>query len=146
VYPAPAVTALIRDNLRTVRIHIKEQPTMWKRFDIRWTPTILILGPDGHEARRIEGFLPADEFMGQIRLGLAFVFANKKDWKSAQRWFEEAARESANTDAGPEALYWAGVAKYSDSHNAEALKETSRRFATQYQGSSWAKRASVWAA
>jgi len=144
VYPNPEVTSLIRDTFRAVRIHIKEQPGAWKRFAIRWTPTILILSPEGHEARRIEGYLPVDEFLGQLRLGLAFMAVNQKDFATAQRWFDEAASKSANTDAGPEALYWAGVSRYSASHKAEELRKTTQQFKDRYQNTSWAKRASIW--
>jgi thioredoxin-related protein len=146
VYPAPAVTALIKENFRTVRIHVKDNPTMWHRYHIRWTPTVLILAPDGSEVRRIEGFLPEDEFLGQLRLGLGYMAVNKKDWESAARWFTEAESKSANTDAGPEGMYWAGVARYSGSHDAAHLKDLRRKFDQHYQNTSWAKRSSVWAA
>ena len=144
MYPAPVVTALIDEQFVPVRIHIKEQGRMWHRFGVRWTPTVLVLSPDGHEVQRVEGFLPADELEGQLRLALGYLAANKKDWPTAERWFGEAA-ERSGTDAGPEGLYWRGVARYSASHDANELKETYRTFAQRYPDSSWAKRASVWA-
>jgi hypothetical protein len=126
------------------RIHVKEQPAMWKRFNVRWTPTVLILGPDGNEGRRIEGFLPADELLGQIGLGLGFLAVNRKDWPTAREEFERVAKEFPDTAAGPEALYWSGVAKYSASHDATALKDLGRAFKERYTNTAWAKRASIW--
>ena len=117
---------------------------MWKRFNIRWTPTVLILGPDGSEARRIEGYLPTDEMLAQIELGLAFVFVNQKNWSAAREEFERVVDQFPNTTAAPEALYWSGVAKYSGSHDAAALKETGRNFKERYTDTAWAKRASIW--
>jgi thioredoxin-like negative regulator of GroEL len=143
VYPTPEVTALIDEQFVPVRIHIKEQPRMWHRFRIRATPTLIALAPDGVEVRRIEGFLPADELEGQLRLALGYLAANSKDWATAERWFGEAA-ETRGTDAGPEGQYWRGVARYSASHDANELKETYRSFTQRYQNTSWAKRASVW--
>ena len=118
---------------------------MWKRFDIRWTPTVMVLGPDGTVGRRIEGFLPADELLGQIELGLGFLAVEKKDWPTARTEFERVVEQFPETDAGPEALYWSGVSKYSGSHDAAALKELNREFKERYTDTSWAKRTSVWA-
>lgn len=46
---------------------------------------------------------------------------------------------------GPEALYWAGVAKYKATGEAGALAETAEHFKTRFPESNWAKKASVWA-
>ena len=117
---------------------------MWKRFDVRWTPTVLVLAPDGKEVRRVEGFLPQDELLGQLELALAFLAVEKKDWATARQEFERVVERHPETDAGPEALYWTGVAKYSASHDAQELKELGRQFKERYTDTSWAKRASIW--
>lgn len=143
MYPAPAVTALIDQEFIPVRVHVKENPTAWKRFGIRWTPTVIVLSPDGQEVRRIEGFLPTDDFLGQLDLDLGYLAANRKDWSTAQRWFAEASKHE-NTDAGPEGLYWEGVSRYSASHDHTILPQITRAFTNKYQNTSWAKRASIW--
>jgi len=144
VYPAPEVSAFIRANFLTARVHIKENPTMWHRFGIRWTPTVIVLAPDGNELRRIEGFLPADELLGQLRLALGYEAVNEKRWKDAEGWFEQAARPGATTDAAPEALYWAGVSRYSASHDPAELRKLKQQFAQRFQNTAWAKRTVVW--
>ena len=144
MYPDPAVSNFISQQFVPVRIHIKEQPTMWKRFNVRWTPTVLVLAPDGKEVRRIEGFLPQDELLGQLELALAFLAVEKKDWPVAQREFERVVERFPETDAGPEALYWSGVAQYSSSHDASVLKALGKKFKERYTETSWAKRASIW--
>lgn len=143
MYPTPAVTALIDEQFVPVRIHIKEQPKMWHRFGVRWTPTVMVLSPDGKEVRRVEGFLPADELLGQLQLGLGYEAANRKDWPAAERWFGEASKLT-NTDAGPEGLYWQGVARYSASHDANVLRDLGKSVRERYPNTSWAKRASIW--
>ena len=144
MYPTPVVTALIDEQFVPVRIHIKEQPRMWHRFGIRWTPTVMVLSSEGTEVRRIEGFLPADELRGQLLLALGYGAANKKDWATAERWFAQAAEEE-NTDAAPEGLYWVGVSRYSATHDAKELAATYTNLTRRYQHTSWAKRAIVWA-
>ena len=117
---------------------------MWKRFSVRWTPTVLVQSPEGHDLRRVEGFLPADELLGQLELALGSWAVARKDWKEAERWFGQSLDEFPNTEAGPEALYWRGVARYSGSHDAQHLKELRREFEHRYQNTSWAKRTVVW--
>jgi len=48
------------------------------------------------------------------------------------------------SDAAPEALYWARVSHYKGKGDASALGATAREFTRRYQDSSWAKKASVW--
>lgn len=127
-----------------VKIHIKEQPGMWKRFKVRWTPTILVMPEDGEEARRIEGFLPADELLPELQMGLGFVHVNRKEWNEAERAFHEVVDHWPDSAAAPEAMYWAGVSRYSASHEGEVLKALGREFRKRYSDTVWAKRASVW--
>lgn len=117
---------------------------MWKRFDVRWTPTVLVMGPDEREGRRVEGYLPADELLGQLGLGLGFLAVERKDWPTARTEFEHVVEQLPDTSAAPEAMYWAGVAKYNGSHDATALKELGREFKERYTDTAWAKRASIW--
>ncbi len=144
MYPDPRVAEFIESTFVPVRFHIKSRPDTWKRFGIRWTPTILVLAPDGAEQYRIEGFLPADEFLAQLHLALGYWAVNRKAWDDAQEEFATVERDFADTDAAPEGLYWAGVSRYSASHDAAELRSTAGRFRTRYTGTSWAKRASVW--
>lgn len=95
---------------------MKEQAEDFKRFGERfsaqWTPTILILDPDGVERHRIEGFLPADDFLAQLMLGLGHAAFKREDWKEAERRFREVLERFPDGETAPEALYWAGVARY----------------------------------
>ncbi len=144
MYPEERVTRFIREHMESARIHIKEQPQMWKRFGVRWTPTVLVLAPDGTELRRIEGFLPADELLGNLEIAMGNWAVERKDWNDAETWFGHAVEQVPNTDVAAEGLYWRGVSRYSGSHDAAQLKETSREFKKRYQHTAWAKRASVW--
>ncbi len=117
---------------------------MWHRFDVRWTPTVLVLDANGKEVRRVEGFLPIDEFLAQLELAAGDLAVDRKAWSEAEEWYKQIVDQLPNTDAAPEALYWSGVARYSGSHEVAALQELGRAFKQRYQNSSWAKRASIW--
>ena len=140
------MASFITQNFIPVKIHIKEQPQNFQRFGAQWTPTEIILDPEGAERYRFEGFLPAEDFIAHLQAGLARSAFEHSQWQEAERLYRQIVEQFPNTEVAPEALYWAGVAKYKATGNAEALGETAANFKKKYTGSSWAKKASVWAA
>jgi Thioredoxin-like domain len=148
VYSNPKVAAFITRHFAPVRAHVRDTAELFKqlgqRFNAQWTPTVLIVDSDGRERHRIEGFLPADEFLAQLRLGLAHSAFSRGGFAEAEPLFTAVAHEHSDTDAAPEAVYWSGVSRYKATNDAAALAETARAFSERYQDSSWAKKASVW--
>jgi hypothetical protein len=147
VYPDPRVADYVTGRFVPVRVHVKDQRDEYKRlsaeYGVQWTPTTLILD-EGEERHRIEGFLPADDFLSQLMLGTARAAFTRKDHANAERLYREVVTQFPNTEAAAEALYWAGVSKYRATNDPAALKETARAFEDRYQSTSWAKKASVW--
>lgn len=137
------MSTFITENFIPARAHAKEQPEAFERFDAQWTPTILLLDPSGTERHRFEGYLPAPDFLAQLRLGLAHAARARGDWAEAERRYRELASDGS-ADVAPEALYWAGVSKYKGSGDPGALAETAGYFKTRFTDSPWAKKASVW--
>ena len=149
MYPDERVARFVTENFIPARIHVRDQADDYRRFGerygVQWTPTILVLDHDGIERHRIEGFLPTDDFRAQLLLGLAQMAFKRGEWEPAERRFREIVEQFPDGDAGPEAQYWAGVARYKASGDAQALGDTARAFAQRYQSSPWAKKASIWA-
>ena len=79
-----------------------------------------------------------------LALGLAKSAFARGSFAEAEPLFRTIVEKYPNSDAAPEALYWAGVAKYKASGDPAALGETGRAFSTRYSDTSWAKKASVW--
>jgi hypothetical protein len=131
-----------------VRVHVRDQAEdfqrLGERYGAQWTPTTIVLDSDGTERHRVEGFLPADDLLGQLGLGLGQVAFARGDWGSAERHFRAVARDYPESDSAPEAVYWAGVSKYKATQDPAALGETARQLGDRYSGSTWAKKASVW--
>ena len=148
MYTDPRVVSLIKQHFHPVRIHVREDAEAWKKvgteLGVQWTPTILILSPDGKEQHRIEGFLPAEDFLAQLTIALAKMAFSRADFKEAERHYREVLETYPNTESAPEAMYWAGVSRYKDTNDPSALKETARSFSKRYQDTSWGKKASVW--
>jgi len=148
VWPDERVVRFVNQHFLPARVHVKEDPAEFKRYGERynalWTPTILELDAEGVERHRVEGFLPADDLLAQLTLGLAHMAFQQQRWADAERGFREVVQQFPPTDAAPEALYWAGVARYKATGDAASLKDTARAFTQRYQESTWATKASVW--
>ena len=146
MYPDPRVERFINDNFIPARFHVKKHPEAMGRFHVDWTPTILILDAGGDERHRIEGFLPNDDFLAQLHLGLAEVSFKAGKFEQAAEGFDRTVRDFPATDAAAEAQYWAGVSRYKATGSADALKATADAFKQRYADTAWAKKASIWAA
>ena len=148
MYPDPRVADLIVTSFHPVRVHVREDAEAWKRLGlelgVQWTPTVLILDSAGVERHRIEGFLPADDFLAQVSLGLAKAAFSRSDFADAEQRYRAIVDAYPNTESAAEALYWAGVSKYKATNDPTALQDTARAFGERYQESSWAKKSSVW--
>ena len=139
------MAAFVTETFVPVKIHIKEQPAVFERFKVQWTPTILVLDPDGTERHRFEGFLPLDDFLAQLHLGLARAAFERKQFDEAEKRFREIVQQFPKTDAAPESVYWAAVSNYKATGKPDALGQAAQQLKTGYPESVWTKKASVWA-
>jgi hypothetical protein len=148
VWPDDRVARFVNDNFVAARAHVKQNPNDYKQYSERyqapWTPTILVLDPEGTEHHRIEGFLPADDFLAQLMLGWARMAFNQHQFAEAERRYRAIVEQLPEAEAAAEALYWAGAAKYRATGDPAALKQTGETFKQRYRDSTWAKKASVW--
>ena len=149
MWPDPEVATLVNEHFIPARVHVKEDGAQFaalsERFGAPWTPTILLIDSQGVERHRIEGFLPKDELLAQLMLGLGHVAFHAKRYDEAAARFDAVVQKFPSTEAAPEAQYWAGVARYKAAGDAAHLGATAQAFARRYQDSVWAKKASVWA-
>jgi Tetratricopeptide repeat len=150
VYPNEGVVRLVTAEFLPIRVHVRDADRVYARLSERlnahWTPTVVILDEDGVERHRIEGFLPVEDFLAHLKLGLAKSAFQRGAFEEAERRFREVVAEHPQSEPAPEALYWAGVSRYKGKGDANALTETARAFTSKYADSVWAKKASVWRA
>lgn len=128
-----------------VKVHVKEQPQTFDRFKALWTPTQLILDPDGTERYRMEGFLPVEDYLAQLELGLAKLDFEHQRFDAAEREFREVCDRHPGAGVAAEACYWAGVSAYKATNAAERLRSTATLLRQRYPDSEWTRKASVWA-
>lgn len=140
----PEVSDFISRTFVPARAHVKEQQDVFERSGAQWTPTILVLDEDGKERHRIEGFLPKDDFLAQLRIGITHAARARLDWKDAEGRYRALAEPGSDGDVASESLYWAGVSRYKATGDAAALADTAADFQKRFPDSTWAKKASVW--
>lgn len=103
-----------------------------------------MLDNEGVERHRLEGYLPADDFLAQLELGLGKLHFQHGRYEEARRQFETIADEYGKASAAPEAVYWAGVSDYKATNDPSHLARTARTLKSRYPESEWTRKASVW--
>jgi outer membrane protein assembly factor BamD (BamD/ComL family) len=117
---------------------------VFHRFDVVWTPTVLILDSSGVERRRSEGYLPREEFFAELHLGLGRAAFMRKQWAEAERFYGDVIERFPQTNGAAEAVYWRGVSRYKRTNDHMELAAVAAEFERKYQDTPWAKKASVW--
>ena len=112
--PDPALIDFISEALIPLRISSDAKPPS-EDFNLKWTPTLITLGPDGKEHHRTVGFLEPKELIARFLLGEGKYFFDSDKFPEALKTLEKIQADYKNTDAVPEAIYLRGVSQYKNS-------------------------------
>ncbi|HEU0022110.1 MAG TPA: thioredoxin fold domain-containing protein [Dehalococcoidia bacterium] len=135
-------------NNRTVplRVHHKTEP-LATEFNIRWTPTLIVLDGDGREHHRTVGYLPPEEFISWLLLGTAKSHFDREELGPALELLDELLTKHSESDSAPEAIYLRGVSRYQlgeDHSDLSAMREAYEQLDAKFPGNEWTKRATVY--
>jgi tetratricopeptide (TPR) repeat protein len=142
-YPDQHVAHFIAEHFVPARVRVKDDPQLVKEYFVSWTPNVVIADENGKVHYRIEGFHHPHEFVAKLSLGAGRYHLNRQEFDRAAERFEEVSQRHAGTDAGAEALYWLGVAKYKQSHDPAQLRESWQRLAREHPDNEWTRRSEV---
>jgi len=102
VWPDERVVRFVNENFLPARVHVKDDADAFQRYgekyNAHWTPTVLQLDSNGEEQWRMEGFLPLDDFLGQLMLGRAHMDFKQEKCAEAEKRFREIVEKLPNTD------------------------------------------------
>jgi len=139
-YPDSRVAEFINNRMIPVQMLYDAQPYA-SDYNVKWMPTIITLDQNGKEHHRIVGFLPPDEFIPGLLLGIAKVNFDRDELDEAIADLEKIVNNYPKSAATPEAIYLRGVTQYKNTHSPEPLKEAFEQLRREYPASEWAKRA-----
>jgi hypothetical protein len=139
-YQALEVSNFITDRVVAMRAPAGAK-SLAADFRVVWTPTLIVLDYYGKEHQRTVGFLPPEEVVAWLLLGMGKVSFDQDQFNEAGIQFNTLLNGYPDSAAAPEAVYLRGVARYKSSHAAEALKDAYRQLAASYPTSEWTKRA-----
>lgn len=127
-----------------MRAHIKERPAWFHRFEVSWTPTVLVMDSAGKERYRIEGYLPKMDFRAELEFALARLMFDAKKWSGAEKQYGSVIERYPTSAVAPAAQYWAGVSAYQRTHDHNVLGQTAKALADKFPLSIWTVKASIW--
>jgi len=144
-YPNPDVSDFLLTHVIPVKVQHTDQKLVGQ-FRVMWTPTLIILDSDGSELHRDEGYLPPDTLLPALMLGIGKVKLHAGKFKEAITHLSQLADKYPRSDEAPEAIYFAGVARFRDTNDIRAMRDTYEKLSSAYPGNSWTTKASVYQA
>jgi tetratricopeptide (TPR) repeat protein len=139
-YPDERVVTFILENLIPLQVKSDAQP-LATDFNVKWTPTLVTLDSDGKEHHRTVGFLPPEELVPSLLLGIAKCHFDRERYEEALKALNRLLESYPKSDAAPEAIFLRGVSLYKSTHNPKPLKEAYEKLQAEYPSSEWTKRA-----
>jgi tetratricopeptide (TPR) repeat protein len=139
-YPDEKVADFVQNNLIPLRVPFDHKP-LAAEFNVKWTPTLITLDTEGKEHHRTVGFLPPDELIPSLVLGIGKSHFENGRFDEAIAKFETLLKRHPRSNSAPEAVYLLGVARYKSTHEAKPLREAYDKLAAEYASSEWTQRA-----
>jgi tetratricopeptide (TPR) repeat protein len=139
-YPDAKVAEFVNNKMIPIRLLSDAQPYA-KDFNVKWTPSIITLDESGKEHHRVVGFLPPEEFIPAMMLGIAKVSFDLDKFKETLAELEKIIAEYPKSKATPEAVYLRGVSGYKSTKDPKPLKAAYEKLHAEYPDSEWAARA-----
>jgi hypothetical protein len=139
-YPNEDVRAFIDEHLIALKIAPDVQPIAGD-FNVNWTPTIVTLDAEGKEHHRTLGFLPPEEFIPSLMLGIGKTHFDLGRFEEVNSILQELVAKCPRSKAAPEAIYYLGVSSFKIAHDASHLKKAYERLHAEYPNNEWAFRA-----
>lgn len=139
-YPESTVVRFIEENFIPLRVPFDSKPLSGK-FNVKWTPTLITLGPEAQEHHRTVGFLGPEELIPSLLLGLGKYHYENDRFAEALSRFEQLVEGYGQSDSTPEAIFLMGVCRYKQSQDAKPLKAAYEKLSADFPDSEWTKRA-----
>jgi hypothetical protein len=138
-YPNEEVAGFIMQTM--VPVQVGADKPLAEEFQVKWTPTIVVLDYYGKEHHRTVGFFPPEEFIPNLLLGMGKVDFDTDQFDDAIQLLDKLLAEFPESGAVPEAIFLRGVSGYKGTHDAKPLKEAYEKLKSEHPQSEWTMRA-----
>lgn len=139
-YPDAHVVEFMLNNVITLKVPFNAEP-LASDFNIKWTPTFVTVDWNGMEHHRAVGFLPPEELIISVLLGMAKTYYDLDQFAAAIQALEKITEKYPKSAAAPEAIFFLGVSRFKHTGDPSYLKKAYEKLAAEYKESEWAKRA-----
>ena len=139
-YPESKVVRFIEDNFIPLQLLFDNKPYS-EKFNVKWTPTIIVLSPEAQEHHRTVGFLGPEELIPSLMLGLGKYHFESDRFDEALARFEQLADGYGQSDSVPESIFLSGVCRYKRSHDPKPLKDAYEKLSVAFPDNEWTRRA-----
>ncbi len=147
-YSDQQVQKFLEDNFISLKTQcFFDKPVeLMEQFNITWTPTLLIQDKGGREHHRSVGYVPVDDLLAHLELGMAKVFFDGNHFNNAIQSLNSIIDLHPHAGVTPEAIFYLGVAEYKRYHDGSGLRRAFDTLQEKYPGSEWARRAQPYSA
>jgi hypothetical protein len=87
-YPDNRTVDFVTKYLVPLRVVTGAAPDWARRFTVQYTPTVITLDNEGNERHRTVGFLPPEEFIPSVMLGMAKIHRDRRQPVRARAMLE----------------------------------------------------------
>jgi hypothetical protein len=138
-YSEPAVVEAIDQRFIPFQVNVTEpsSQTLIERFHQIWTPDLRVLGADGYEYDRWNGYLPPFEFLPRLLVAEAQALLRQNDNAGAAALYANVLERFPTSAVAPEAAYYVAVAAYKASHRPDDLLGNWEHLRSRYPTSIW---------
>lgn len=113
---------------------------LMERFNVTWTPTLLIHDRWGKAHHGVVGYVPEDDLIAHLAFGRARILFDSDHLNDAIELLKNIIETHPRSGVAPEAVYYLGVAEYKVSHDAAALRKIFDTLTAKYPESEWRRR------
>jgi hypothetical protein len=138
------VVATVERETAPVLVKVEENQELAKRFKVDWTPAFVICDDEGNALERLDGYLPAEDFIPQFILSKGIADFHLQRHEDAISEFELIVDQYPSSDLVPEAEYYLGAATFKMTGETEKLSEVCHELIMTHPESPWTKRCSLW--
>jgi len=139
-YSNETVINFLNNDVVAIQIQFDFKP-LATRYNLQWTPTIIVLDSKGKEYSRTVGYISPEEFIPTILLGIGKAFMEQEKYNNAINTFKKLIDNYPKSKATPEAIYYYGVCGYKNTHNPSHLKTSYELLKNNFPDNEWTLRA-----